>query len=265
MSDFEDEEEVKAVIDDQQSGSESHQKYARWRDTNIYFTNYDEAHDGYIDEVMLDYLEALIASFKERVKTAKNLSLFKILLPEFTLAIIFRLKSDFNCREYEGDCKRAVKKFLRTICFGDEQIKKIGNLFDFVDSSQLLNEWDSFRVILYLAATNKQKWTFQSWTQSILTNESHQENYPMIVSCFAVLVVSPSTSVNCERGFSLMNLIKTYLLNRLLTEQLNNRMTIASNKKQYGIGWYMDRQNEIAQRFNSIKDRRGPYQKNKKA
>ena len=56
-----------------------------------------------------------------------------------------------------------------------------------------------------------------------------------------------------------MNLIKTYLSSRMKNELLTDIMRIKDGECDCGYQFYMDQSLEIAQLFDEMKERRGPY------
>lgn len=263
VSDFEDGDEDiidnvevnKDIIDDGEANTEF---YAQWNGSTVFLTHYSKQHDAFIDRVVLSYLEVLIGSLEERVKTSKIISLFKVFIPDYAFIEICCSKQNYTKSDYAS--KRERKKMLKEIKFGEKQIKKIGELFSFIDAVQLMKEWKQFRIEI-LDASENSSWTFLSWTKYVLCNPNFAQ-YEMIIEAVAAMTVAPTSSVNCERGFSLMNLIKTYLLNGLQTNALNDRMVIASNKKEYNIEWFMENKLKIAELFEKMKARKGPYNSN---
>ena len=53
--------------------------------------------------------------------------------------------------------------------------------------------------------------------------------YPLMVSLFEYLFPLPMSTVDCERGFSVMNLTKTALQNRMSIPHLSTLMMISIN------------------------------------
>ena len=73
--------------------------------------------------------------------------------------------------------------------------------------------------------------------------------------------ITPLTSCNCERGFSLMNLVKKYLSNRMGNTLLSDIMRIKDSEQEWGYESYLDKSLEITKLFEQMKDRKGPYGK----
>ena len=55
----------------------------------------------------------------------------------------------------------------------------------------------------------------------------HGEQYPTIAKAARRLLVSPVSTVDCERGFSKQNLFKTAIRNRINIDNLENLMMIS--------------------------------------
>lgn len=56
---------------------------------------------------------------------------------------------------------------------------------------------------------------------SLLAKDSFTVDYPNVSKLLTICLLSAVSSVDCERGFSRYNLIKTYLRNRLKVSSVN--------------------------------------------
>lgn len=61
---------------------------------------------------------------------------------------------------------------------------------------------------------------------SLLCKDSFAVDYPNVTNFLSICLVSALSSVDCERGFSRYNLIKTYLRNRLRVSSVNTLLKI---------------------------------------
>ena len=96
---------------------------------------------------------------------------------------------------------------------------------------------------------------------SSIINKYYAKYYDQICICYKILGVVPLTSCNCERGFSIMNIIKNYLSNHLSTKMVDYILRINDKKDEYDVYHYLDRSQEITNISDDMKDsrRRGPY------
>ena len=59
-----------------------------------------------------------------------------------------------------------------------------------------------------------------------LLGTHHKEEIPNLLQLASIALILPTSTAECERGFSVQNRIKTALRNRLTTSRLNVLMTI---------------------------------------
>lgn len=59
-----------------------------------------------------------------------------------------------------------------------------------------------------------------------LRNPVHKEEIPNLLQLASIALILPTSTAECERGFSVQNRIKTALRNRLTTSHLHALMTI---------------------------------------
>ena len=76
------------------------------------------------------------------------------------------------------------------------------------------------------------------------------------ISCTGV---APFTSCNCERGFSLMNLIKNFQSNRMGNDLLGDIMRIKDGEDDCHYDFYLDKSTDITKLFAEEKERKCPY------
>nr|XP_042911100.1 E3 SUMO-protein ligase KIAA1586-like [Parasteatoda tepidariorum] len=113
--------------------------------------------------------------------------------------------------------------------YGVKEIRCIFNLFsesprkDFqFTETELLCEWGLFKHILMQRCKNM---SFNELLLFLYTNDV-SEQYPLITSVIEYCATIPMHTVDCERGFSCLNLIKTNIRNRLLINHVNNLLMI---------------------------------------
>jgi len=63
--------------------------------------------------------------------------------------------------------------------------------------------------------------------ETLIKRVLNSEHYPLLSELYSFFMVVPLTTVDCERVFSTMNLIKTDRRSRLLIDNLNSLMLIS--------------------------------------
>ena len=86
-----------------------------------------------------------------------------------------------------------------------------------------------------------------------------EENSDLNVLVIMLIVVCLA-SVNCERGFSIMNIIKHILSNRMRVSLVSAIMSIKDSDWTI-TGDLMENEDKILTEFKSQKERRGEYNK----
>ena len=61
---------------------------------------------------------------------------------------------------------------------------------------------------------------------SLLSKDSFSADYPQVSRLFTICLLSALSSVDCERGFSRYNLIKTNLRNRLKVSSISTLLKV---------------------------------------
>ena len=101
-----------------------------------------------------------------------------------------------------------------------------------IDPDQAKQEWSLFKNHMFAIAagsTEDEPVTMSSLAEEILSSEQMLREYPNMTKLLAFSRVLPVSSVECERGFSTQNLIKTRLRCSLSIENLDRLMRISIN------------------------------------
>ena len=85
----------------------------------------------------------------------------------------------------------------------------------------LTSEWELFKYIIY---ENHRDDDLKNICQCVLSG--YREDYPTIAKLAGICMVLPASSVECERGFSQQNLIKTKQRNQLESPHLDMLMRL---------------------------------------
>ena len=109
---------------------------------------------------------------------------------------------------------------LDTLCehYGSAKLNNDGcELPAALNTEQVKDEWVVFRQLM---SNNFRQCTIQVLLQTLLNDQDLSFQYPNIVKLLRIALTLPVSTVDCERGFSRHNLIKTRLRSRLLTRML---------------------------------------------
>ncbi|CAF2752095.1 unnamed protein product [Rotaria sp. Silwood2] len=156
-------------------------------------------------------LEELTKRFAPSV-VQENLSIL------FDPQYLIQHKNDISSTEYG----RGAIDFLR---------KKYKNFVGF-DSTSVRNEWDSLKPALsnYINSLPSDYAVKEFWKSFILlkqtTNSLFNDQYKNIFLLLNIYLISPTNSVECERGFSAINRVQTIGRSRLMVSTLDALMTI---------------------------------------
>lgn len=145
-----------------------------------------------------EFLNSIISNVKDRLGDMEKISIFNILIP-----------SNLPNSPHELEM------------YGRDEIKEISKLLRF-DSSELLSEWAIFKNIMYKRCKGT---NLKELVDFVFINEMADE-YPMICSALEYAITIPLHTVDCERGFSALNLIKTDTRNRINLSNVNNILMI---------------------------------------
>lgn len=122
--------------------------------------------------------------------------------------------------------------------YGVKQISDLAHHYH-LSKEQTLSEWNIVRQALAvrkedpnISNNNKDVTQTLRW---ITKSMDHLTNICYITSCLSVIIVS---TADCERGFSLLKLVKTSLRNSLGANNLNNAMHVSLNATGPFSFWY---------------------------
>ena len=109
------------------------------------------------------------------------------------------------------------------VTYGNDGITYLADfLSEIVDQEQLEEEWMRFKFIKFPATSlqlaNRSLWDFYF---------QYRETFPHLWKLVQILLVLPLNTAACERGFSLMNIVKTNRRNRLSDELLDQLMVVS--------------------------------------
>ena len=116
---------------------------------------------------------------------------------------------------------------LDTLCerYGSAKVTSDGcELPAAIDSDEVKDEWIMFKQLI---SKNFRSCTIQTLYRQLLNSQDLSLQYPNIAKLLTIVLTLPVSTVDCERGFSRHNLIKTRLRSRLLTKNVSTLMEIA--------------------------------------
>lgn len=123
------------------------------------------------------------------------------------------------------------------ISYGDNEIKTLAEYYGvskqaddgaelepLLDGDELKAEWIELKQIM---SRNFKDSSIQGMAKKLLTSIEMQEQFPNTLQLLTIALTIPVSSVDCERGFSKQNLIKTKIRARLKTETVSTLMTMS--------------------------------------
>lgn len=145
-------------------------------------------------------------------------------------ALAVALQDRFPC----GDLMAATKIFVPTAHpstglskFGWEEVDTICKHFEgIIDADATRREYPVIRARLSGELGGMS--VFAAW-ERLLSDESFASRYPNMCTLASLFLIVMPTSVDCERAFSIMSLIKTKLRNQLEIESTDALMRITMN------------------------------------
>ena len=90
-----------------------------------------------------------------------------------------------------------------------------------IDADAIRDEWDNFKVIVL---ANYKNLSINDLLPLLF--QYHSDMYPNILILISIFYSIPFSSVDCERGFSRQNLIKTDIRNQLNNDTLHMLMMV---------------------------------------
>ena len=92
-----------------------------------------------------------------------------------------------------------------------------------VDTSKIHSEFMSLRTALYLGAGWKKRLKGASWSQ---INRQYGDEFPNVLALIDLVLALPSSTADCERGFSAMKATKSDWRASLRSDTLSNLLMI---------------------------------------
>jgi hypothetical protein len=137
----------------------------------------------------------------------------------------------------------------------DEINEKISNLCKIyssdIDEIELKNEISAFKYVLQEICKNLPNYSICSIFKEF-TNLNLNVAYPNIDILFRLFLILPPTSVSCERSFSKLKLIKTYLRSTMGEERLSNLAILSIEKNLIHYNEF----DAIIDQFANVKSRK---------
>ena len=169
----------------------------------------------HFEKSKIDFLDALVANLNSRFPAADT-----TLLTSFTVLDPQKLPGEADLPIY-GNAE------LDTLCehYGSAKVTNDGyELPATLDAEEVKNEWIMFKQLI---SKNFRSCTIQVLLQRFTDNQTLSLQYPNITKLLTIALTLPVSTVDCERGFSRHNLIKTRLRSRLLTKIFSTLLKIA--------------------------------------
>ena len=169
----------------------------------------------HFEKSKIGFLDAFVANLNSRFPAADTtlLTSFSVLDPQ-------KLPGEADLPTY-GNAE------LDTLCehYGSAKVTNDGcELPAALDSEEVKDEWVMFKQLI---SKNFRSCTIQVLLQRLTDNQTLSLQYPNITKLLTIALTLPVSTVDCERGFSRHNLIKTRLRSRLLTKYFSTLMKIA--------------------------------------
>ena len=232
--------------------------YHCFEDTNIvlYGTSADKQ---YVQRIKTNHISSLVRNLNSKLVLAKNISLFSFLSPNKVIRVILQVHKDihFKPSDYDTFTKdQVIDEYFQSIQYGESQINEICSMFPHIfEKERLICEWRLYRTGLYKANRNKQKYD-HFWSQ-FLFDAAWTKSNPNLYILVSMMIVICLASVNCERGFSTMGIIKSSTRNTFLVSTVRHVMLI--QKSKWNMNDWLGHLSLIVGKFRDMKERRGPY------
>ena len=143
----------------------------------------------------------------------------------FTDLVIQNLKQRFTATDDATTLTSLTRLFNPAIRVDNKEndMKKVSA---YLRQDDNMEEMKSFMRFVEKKRENGHQ-TLQTTKDVAQYGAKHEEQYPNIAQAARRLLVSPVSTVDCERGFSRQNLIKTAIRNRIGIDNLENLMMIS--------------------------------------
>ena len=117
------------------------------------------------------------------------------------------------------------------IDYGEEELEELIDFYGvtnepnypipIIDADAIRDEWDNFKTIIL---ANYENLSIDNLLPLLF--QYHSDIYPNILILISIFYSIPFSSVDCERGFSKQNLIKTNIRNQLNNDTLHMLMMV---------------------------------------
>ena len=111
-------------------------------------------------------------------------------------------------------------------CGGSKNTDNDVELEPLLNGQELKEEWIIFKQLM---SKNFNDSTIQGMATKLLCSSEMQEQFPQMLKLLTIALTVPVSSVDCERGFSKQNLIKTKIRAKLKTENVSTLMKTSVN------------------------------------
>lgn len=257
--------EEDAALNVEISQHQSALKFVQIKGTNITLSspNFELAND-HVSQIKDAHIELLRKNLSAKLVLAEKINPFKIFLPERLCIQIKRLDEDFDLdslAQLVCDDESFID-YLDAIKYGEAEIELISGMFEHaLDQRALMIEWQTFRYKLGEAWRCKLK--YKAVCGLYLNDDVWTTSNPNLSIIFTILVVLALSSVNTERAFSGMNIIKTWLTNRMSVSLVSDVLLLKEAKLCPWDRWTVrvvatQFLEQIVDEFKKIKERRGP-------
>lgn len=169
---------------------------------------YSSSQSSHFDKLKVDFIDQLVANLQSRFPSQEvfhSLSIFDTqLIPcadSQDLLCYGKGQVDFLCRHF-GQDRSGHKALISEVHFREEWLMV----------KQVLTGYQGVRM--------------SSSLSSLLAKDNFSSDYPNVSKFFTICLLSAVSSVDCERGFSRYNLIKTNIRNRLKVSSVNTIVKI---------------------------------------
>jgi len=148
---------------------------------------------------------------------------FQLEIMEFAAAVICEINDRFPHRSILSAMKimnpiEWLKNQESLIDYGEEELEELIDFYGvtnepnypipIIDADAIRDEWNNFKAIILANYKN-----LSIDNLLLLLFQYHSDMYPNILTLISIFYSIPFSSVDCERGFSKQNLIKTNIRN----------------------------------------------------
>ena len=164
-------------------------------------------------ESMRQFAEMIVANLVERFPSLPIWSSFKVFDPSSYPTTVSSMR-----RFGQVDVDILIEHF------GTLKVSNEGDCNPIIDRSAFLREWPIFKRSVF---DNYRGLTFKELAFEIIVNRVR--SFPVIAKLLQFILVLPTSSVACERGFSTHNRIRTRFRQQINEKTINSLMQISAN------------------------------------